>query len=243
VIHHWEHQRSSRGIPLTVRGAAYDPKVSVAIMAHPKRALWVPELEYQLENQARVVWDQKNDRWDTGRRAMLAYEPGATHHMVVQDDAILSRDFLAGVTRAVSSIAQDVPVGLYFGAITPHPMETRRMFERARQLDARWVAHPGPWWGVAVVVPTKWIDEMIEWGDQHPQVENYDRRMARFFQSKSIPCFYTMPSLVQHRTENNPSLVPGRTGKKRVAYEFIGDRSPLDLDWSGPVVSLSGRVR
>src|SRR5690606_6148142 len=43
-------------------------------------------------------------------------------------------------------------------------------------------------------------------------------------------------SLVEHRhgTEN-PSLIPGRTGRDRRAYMFLGeDNSAADIDWATP---------
>lgn len=59
--------------------------LSVAVMAHPARAAFVDELTGLLDRPAKVVWDERQDRWDTGRRAMLAYDPACTHHLVVLD--------------------------------------------------------------------------------------------------------------------------------------------------------------
>lgn len=35
-------------------------RVSVAIMAHPKRKRFIPELQAKLDRPATVVWDRKN---------------------------------------------------------------------------------------------------------------------------------------------------------------------------------------
>jgi hypothetical protein len=63
--------------------------LSVAIMAHPKRAALVDGILARLDrDDVPVIWDEQGSRWDTGRRAMLAYDPSCTHHVVIQDDII-----------------------------------------------------------------------------------------------------------------------------------------------------------
>lgn len=62
------------------------PTLSVAIMAHPKREAMVADLLTRLDREVPVVWDQINDRHDTGARAMEAFDPACTHHLVIQDD-------------------------------------------------------------------------------------------------------------------------------------------------------------
>ena len=46
--------------------------LSAAIMAHPKRRAFVPELlDWLGDPTIPVIYDRKSDRWDTGRRSML----------------------------------------------------------------------------------------------------------------------------------------------------------------------------
>ena len=70
----------------------------------------------------------------------------------------------------------------------------------------------------------------------------YDRRIARFFEIRGVDCWYTAPSLVNHRrVDENPSLVKGRTGNRQ-AYWFIGDASPLEIDWTKEPVRAAETV-
>jgi len=235
AIHHWGHQRDKRGKAL-VRKVEGRPTLSVAIMAHASREKWVPDLEAQLGN-VKTVWDRMNDRWDTGARALVAYDPNCTHHLVVQDDALLPPDFLEGVKKMLEYIPYPSPVGLYYGRVRPRETHTRMLVQRAKQQNASFIRHGGPWWGVGIIIPTANIPEIVKWGDSRPDIPNYDRRISRWYQENDIECYYPVPSLIEHRHgDENPSLVPGRTGINRRAWQFVGPRSALDVDWSGPVI-------
>jgi hypothetical protein len=206
--------------------------ISVAVMAHPSRRRFVDELTEALDRPAEVVWDRHNDRWDTGRRSLLAHDPDATHHLVVQDDAIVCRDLVAGLERAVE-FSGDRPVGLYVGKVKPHPEKVAREFRRARDAGSTWLQMEGPTWGVGLVLPTGHIDEIVAYGDRERAIDNYDSKIKWFYHHQAIPCWYTVPSLVDHRpVAENPSLIDGRTGNRR-AHLFLGTRvSALGIDWS-----------
>lgn len=203
--------------------------LSVAIMAHPKRQAFVEDLQGHFP-EAEVVWDRRNDRWDTGRRSLLAFDPKASHHLVIQDDALPCRDLLPALEQAVKHSGEH-PLGLYVGHAS---MDVLNAVKAAREDGGPpWLAMEGPWWGPGIVFPTEQIRDIVAWGDNQPRIPNYDRRITRFYASRGIECWYTLPSLVDHRPgEVNPSLVPGRTSLNRVAQWFIGDGSPLEIDWS-----------
>ena len=210
--------------------------ISVAVMAHPKREAWVPDLVDRIDADVQVVWDQKNDRWDTGRRSLLAYDPDATHHLVVQDDALVCRDLVAGLERAVVH-SQFHPVGLYVGMVRPSAAQVGMAVRNAMFARSPWVKMEGPWWGVGILLPTEHIPDIVKFGDQKASVANYDMKISRWYKTQNIDCWYTFPSLVEHRHgDGNPSLIPGRTGKGRRAHAFIGeDVSALTVDWAGGV--------
>lgn len=233
AIHHWGHQRELKNRPLASKG---DGRLSVAIMAHRKREQWVPDLEVQLPG-VQTVWDQKNDRWDTGARALMAHDPNAQWHMVVQDDALLPPDFFEGVKRMLNHVPAFHPVGLYYGRVRPKEYETRSLVARAQRTKAPFIVHNGPWWGVGIVLPVMQIPEVVKWGNEKSNIPNYDRRIARYYESNSIDCYYPQPSLIEHRHGlENPSLVPGRTSLNRRAWQFVGPQSALSVDWSGEPV-------
>jgi len=209
-------------------------RLSVAIMAHRARERHIPYLQAKMGGGIQVVWDEKNNRWDTGRRSMLAFEPDSTHHLVVQDDALLCDDLIPAMKVALRYVP-DNPVALYAGAVRPRAVEVERRMQLARGSSVNWFQMEGPWWGVAIAVPTKFIPEMVKYCDGLTAIDNYDMRLSRYFGARRIKCFYTVPSLVNHRIgREEPSLVPGRGNMSgRVAKHFIGeDVSALTVDWS-----------
>lgn len=211
-------------------------RVSTVVMAHPRRKRFVTELLARLDRPARVVWDERNDRWDTGRRSMLAYDPAATHHLVVQDDAIIPRDLVAGVERALGHAPADSPLCLYCGRNQPYRELVQQLVSRAGG-DASWLTMSQLHWGVGIVMPTSLIDDMVTWCDTRTSIANYDRRISRWCQHRGLTVWYPWPSLVDHR--DSPSLVAGRGSANRRAHRFLGeDRSVLDCRWTGGVVSI-----
>jgi len=223
--------------------------MSAVIMAHPSRRRFVAELNGQLDRQLDVVWDRRNDRWDCGRRSMLAHDPSASHHLVLQDDAVPCRDLIAGIEQACI-VAQDGghigPLAFYVGRQRPVGVQAQAqtLINRARRAGSPWAQMEGPWWGVAIALPTAQIADMLAWCDNRPDIANYDKRIARYYASRGIDCWYSAPSLVDHReVSENPSLVQGRTGNRQ-AHWFIGaERSALDIQWATPPVRISPRHR
>lgn len=207
--------------------------LSASIMAHPSRAAMVSELEAALDRPVKVTFDERNDRHDTGIRAIEAFDPSCSHHLVLQDDTIIPRDLLAGAERALRYVPQDVPVSLYVGRVKPFRFAVDSITARAG--SASWITMQGIYWGPAVILPTSVIPDLSAWY-RRSGVQNYDRRMSRWFEQRKIRCWYSWPSLVDHRPTD--SLVKGH-GPGRCAHRFLGvDHSALDVDWSGPVAEM-----
>lgn len=215
--------------------------LSVAMMAHPKRRALAEQILSRLDRQdVQVVWDEKDNRWDTGRRAMLAYDPACSHHAVIQDDVLVCRDLFAGLRVALEHVPDNVPVCGYVGRVRPYAEMVTLAAMRARAQGASWLQMHTLNWGPLIAVPTREIPDMIEHCDKLTEIANYDRRLSRFWELvRKVPIWYTWPSLVDHA--DGPSLVKGRFGVdrsgrmvSRVAHSFIGeDSSALDVDWTG----------
>lgn len=213
------------------------PRVSVAVMAHPSRKGCVSELLAALDRPAEVVWDEKRDLWDTGRRSLLAYDPQATHHLVIQDDALVCRDLVAGVERALHCVPPDVLLGLYLGHHPPHSYMVSQLVSQAG--SASWLSMAAINWGVAVVVPTGYIADLVAFGDQLA-IPSYDQRIGRWCRKRRIKAWYPWPSLVEHR--GVPSLIGRRDGRK--ARKFIGANvSALSLSFGDGVRELPLSVK
>ena len=104
--------------------------------------------------------------------------------------------------------------------------------------DASWVVMDGIYWGPAIVVPTETIPAMTAWfrSDEAQRIQNYDRRTSTWYERRKLRCWYSWPSLVEHRGDE--SLV--RVSKAiRHAHRFAGTDSGLSMDWSGPVVDMA----
>lgn len=216
------------------------PSLSAAIMAHQKRADMVEELVGWLDRPVPVVWDERNDRHDTGARALAAYDPAASHHLVLQDDVVPCRDLIAGAERALASTPGDCPVSLYVGRVRPFSHAVEFATEQAGE-SASWITMDGIYWGPAVILPTAVIDDLLGWF-RRATVTNYDARMSRWFEQRRLACWYSWPSLVDHR--GDVSLAHPRTKAGRRTHWFAGaEVSALDLDWSGEVVAIENTAR
>jgi hypothetical protein len=210
--------------------------LSVTIMAHPKRESMALELAMEVIDQgleAGIVWDNINNRWDTGRRSLLAYDATfdqvKTHHLVLQDDAVIPDNFMELVSAALAVPPDDSPICLYTGKAISRRLKTIRT-------NPSWLTMPGINWGVGLIIPTHHIEELVAFGDKR-QEDNYDMRISRFYQEKGWRVWYPQPSLVNHR--HTPSLVEGRGGR-RTAHSYVGagsrsfnaEGSVVDMKWS-----------
>lgn len=201
--------------------------LSVAIMAHPSRAVLVSDLLAKVDGP--VVWDEAGHPWDTGRRAMLAHGNG-THHLVLQDDAVVCRDLIPGLEKALAAVPMDVPISLYTGRKRPNGPLVARMVKEAERRKAPWLVLKKLLWGVGIVLPVPVIEAAVKRGDDQ-RIFSYDSRLQRFFLERQSDVWYSVPSLVEHR--DVPSLFPNRTGTGRTAHSFLGEhRSALEVDWT-----------
>lgn len=205
--------------------------VAGVVMAHPKRRAWAEELSSELGLP--IVWDQVNDRHDTGLRCIEAgIGAAASHWLVIQDDAVVCRDLVDGVEAAVAVSGNRV-VGLYVGNTRPQTGRVEKFVAAARANGSSWLEAPGPWWGVGVVIPVAYLADLADRFARSTE-ENYDRRIEKWVERTGVGCWYTIPSLIDHRHgEENPSLVHGRGHEGRRARYFIGaDGSALSVDWT-----------
>jgi hypothetical protein len=205
-------------------------------MAHKKRAHLVPELVERLGlTDDDVIWDRRNDRWDTGRRAWEAIDQSAQWGMVVQDDALPCADLIAGMEKALERVPENVLVSPYIGTRRPSKGKIDRVVAEAAAAKAAFIEMPSLNWGVAITAPTRIIDGMLPWCDVQ-QYPNYDRRIGRYaIDVMRMSTWCTFPSLLDHRTI--PSLIGHGDG--RVAHHFIGETvSALSVDWDAGSVRM-----
>lgn len=218
-------------------------KISVTIMAHPSRRAAAEKLLVQLAGTGFVMgyitWDQKNNEWDTGSRALArGIELNADYHVVLQDDAILAPNFYQNVAAALSSVPQKSLVSLYTG--TGRPLPDRITAAVAKSRNGEWLKFQTLLWGVAVAVPTAHIADLLEFVADRTEV--YDTRIGYAYMRQALPVYYTNPSLVDHDDAigsllKQSLLVPAADYEAvpRHAHNFIGDKK---IAWSNRAIDI-----
>lgn len=214
-------------------------RVSVAVMHDPRRASYLPPLLDALDVDAAVVTDRYRSRWDTGRRALLARDPAATHHLVIQDDAVPCRDLVAGVHRMLDHVPAGHPLCLYFAWQRWRRRGHAELHDRAVATGRAWIVMPrSPMWGVALVLPAEHIPHVVAHADKL-SAPAYDGRVRRWYVREQIDQWIPVPSPVDHRCGPGTSSLTAdrRNDDTRHAMSFVGaDRSALDFGWAGPPV-------
>jgi hypothetical protein len=195
-------------------------RVSVAVMAHPSRRAWAVDLAEHLDCE--VVWDRYNNVWDTARRAWLSHHPNATHHLVVQDDAVLCRNLRAALPEIVKWRPNSL---ISLIAIKSKLSQAdRSRHDRAVESGERWFSAKAGLPGCALMLPVPDIAPMVMWGDVLKSPHD-DVKISAFYRSQGKPAHYVVPSLVQHRHQSeNPSLVnPAAGWRPRQSDAWVGE--------------------
>lgn len=208
-------------------------KLSVSIMAHPKRADFVKEIQNDLGFKAHVEWDRGISLWDTARRSWLSYNPKATHHLVLQDDVIISKDLIKTLEKALEYIPEDI-ISICTIKYRFNKIELQQYTDHYNK-KFPWYTHSGILSGPAIIVPVAYIEDMIKYCDTLITPHD-DLRIKTYCNLHGIPIRHSVPSLVEHKsTEENPSLLRNHDDKKRGNRQtviFIGrENSGLNLDW------------
>jgi hypothetical protein len=185
-------------------------KLSIAVMAHPKRANYFDYLTAKLGTVPFAI--------DTGcglikncRNAWSMYDPSADYHVVIQDDAIICKNFRV-LALEVLQKAGGLPVSFFHVS----PLSYKKY--RVQRLASGHIIQPGLSGGVALCLPVGLIEEMLE----HYDLSTFkfdDQRIGAFLISKKIPWFFPIPSLIDHRI-GNESLM-WHNASQHPATEYI----------------------
>lgn len=191
-------------------------KVSYAVMAHPKRSADAIGLSAALDAPiawAEPPWASETDRgpcWRTKRAALLMHSD-RPFHCVVQDDAILGRDFIGRAEKLVD--AGDYLYMLFYrhkrtwpGAIRAATTNQERGFFTVRGMVL----------GVGLIVATERIRDLVAFCDGLDPMAGDDDRMKIWTQHRELDTYVPLPSLVDHRVQ--PSLIGHPL--RRVAWKF-----------------------
>lgn len=205
--------------------------VSISIMAHEARREFIPYIQDKLGYECPVAWERGLGRRDTGRRAWELHDPAASHHLVLQDDVILSRNLPATLEKLVAVI-KDQPISLFTNNKKPYD----DLVEQCRDwcFQVRWLLLKRLNWGPAVLLPTRHIANLLAWTERNVFMPNYDAAIGYYYMLRGLPVWYTAPSLVDHRTDGDSLVWSVKSQQGRSAKWFIGeDMDGSQLDWQG----------
>lgn len=196
-------------------------KITVTVMAHPKRKAQAEALYTELAKQpfykCSITWDQKNSEWHTGKRALKAHLDG-DWHIVLQDDAIIPPNFYEHALAAIQHVPLKTLVSFYTGTVKPFPGRVKSAVRRANEKGYCWLKGYLLFWGVGIAIPTDQILPMLDFVAGH--TEPYDTRIGYFYQRNMLPVLYTNPSLVDHN-EAIGSLLDHVHPEPRVAVNMV----------------------
>ncbi|MFF4413323.1 NAD-dependent epimerase/dehydratase family protein [Streptosporangium sp. NPDC001559] len=173
--------------------------LSGAVMAHPKRAEAARQLaDFDARGRINVVLDPVPDGPPTAlRTANLAWEcvgEDATHHLVLQDDVVLSEGFFEYAERVASAVP-DEAVAFYAG------------WEGRNGAVVRLAALTGAQWAYAIeehvpclalMLPARVARGYTRFAAEHGNGWPYDVVMQRFLNSCKVRVRLAVPSTVDH---------------------------------------------
>lgn len=169
-------------------------KLSIVIMAHPKRKAWAEELSKKLFN-SEIVYDEKNNVWDTCRRSWLAIDKRADYGIVIQDDAILCSEFIDKLAYNLFELDKDYVVSLYSGK------QAAVHIKKALENNKDHFINEFIFNEIALAMKTEFIHEMISFCDNTET--KTDHEISNWAKKKGLKIYNTIPSLVDHRDEES----------------------------------------
>lgn len=213
--------------------------IAARVQHHPARAALLPPLLAALEPiPTEVVTDPDPDGKRSPYRtyiACLTDLPDCTHLLVVQDDARPCRNLPAALGR-IAAANPEVPVAL---CVTTNFRDNVPTIRRAAKRGDNYV-RVFPRWAmpmIAVLWPRSAAERFRDWALANPRAtgklspRSDDAVGGAWMSRQREPVLATVPSLVEHE-DTVPSLIRQKGHRDRKAVVWIGDRDPLEIDWS-----------
>lgn len=202
--------------------------VGIAICAHESRTVFAEELSAELDCPVVMDHGHMGSLKNHDAAWLAAVDQGAEWSLVLEDDVILSPNFIADVAAAIRHVPdRDSVISLYTGTGKPYPAHVSKSVEEAEAAGSSWLRGDRLLWGPAVLMPTDMVDDMLE--TVRDSLKPYDQRLSGWQMRRKLPVFYTLPSLVQHRDGDSLITKPNTVRKaQRFGYSPTwGGESPL----------------
>ena len=211
---------------------ACEVRFSTAVMAHPRRREEAERLrDAYPELNVTVVFDPDPNgppaTLRTARLAWAAVADDATHHLVLQDDVLLCRDFPAAVRQALCR-APEGALALF----AAWSMATAQAMRLAALAGASWTPVVDDWTPTqALVLPAQQARDFAEHARELPDNRPDNRAMATFLAERGLTTYVSIPNLVEH-AHSSSLLANDLLHGVRSSTAFAGDQtfeSPLFL--------------
>jgi len=204
-----------------------DYNLSVGIVSVPKRYNYAKKLKASLEFEGFspvVAMDiEYRGSWVGHKKAMQTITPEATHHLVLEEDAVICKNFKERVYSVIQARPQHI-ISLFASR------EQKNKFEWCRRNGVHWFVNAYGAPGVAVIFPRDLLQDHLSWEIICPQDMPYeDSRLWGWMEARNLLTWNPVPNLIEHGAPMSSSF--GFNNKGKVSYDFIGDREDF-IDWN-----------
>ena len=165
-------------------------------MAHPKRKDLVNTLFLTLcksSENVTIVWDRRNNEWDTGKRCLEMADETCDWTVIIQDDAVIGENFVKNVENYLRK-AEKTLTSFYLGRGRPYYKEMLKVVAAAQENNCNLISIPHLYWGVCIALPSIDCKEIAK--EENEKV--YDAKIGNFYFKKGKQVIYTLPSLADH---------------------------------------------
>jgi hypothetical protein len=163
--------------------------------------------------------------WAAAKWCWKSIPAEATHLLVLQEDILPCRDFIAGMKAAVAIKPDSI--------ISPYCSHNEARIARVGQAGGSWLPLTGSTWGQGILMPRALIRQFLEFeyavfDDSFP---HDDTRVSIFSAVTGNPNWVIIPNLIQHTHPKASILKYNNAGK--VSSTFIGaEESALQVDFT-----------
>ena len=204
--------------------------LSVAIMTHPVRTAQLQNLIDQIGDQieyAIIIDEEGLGIWGNAMNAWRAYIPEATHHMVLQDDVILSKNFFRVAKKLISIVHATDSISFCDKLQSEMNLAEREGFH--------WVVTTKVRHGQCLVQPVGQIEDFIQFSEWfvRPDYDYDSGRLEMFLKRHRRGIWHSVPSLVEHDDHGSVGAIFNEGDEPYLGYKFIGRDTEADpKEWS-----------
>lgn len=193
----------------------------IRIMAHPSRKEYVSFLLSKLNmSEDIVIYDDRPNGGDAIYTSEKAWrspvtDQNVTHRVVLQDDVLLSDNFLEKLNDIVNTVP-DKPISLFNLFIDELP-------EYRYKSCCYFITHEicGP----AILMPIEQIQPCWDWINSQKGTSNYckddDIMITKYFEAQQITAYTTIPSLVQHISDSVHQSLIKHDGDRQYLWDRV----------------------